>query len=362
LAPHLNRERELGPAAASDRFTTVLDKAAVFEQQNQASRDVYWYRLWRASAMIEMGQAAAALELVDGTLREVAVAAAGKTPAQPDRFRMFAFDLQARGLLVLSRHAEALPVLERSYGLAQDVPLETRGDCDRELMLASRGQQLIEVASVADPGRVDGFRSEVERHLDRWSKCLVSRDYPGFRALGSLTKAIGSAPAAVAIVPPPPAAVVAPVVAPPPPPPARVVPPPPLEAGPIGSLASLPSTSDRFAPIDAAPYKAGIDAARPLLQKHDSKISASMAIRTDGRFRALVLSVSKRFATGMDVAPLFESTVVFFEQTRGVEPGVDRVIVETPDHSIVATKADVFDLFVDKIDAASFAGRLRRIR
>lgn len=371
LAPHLNRERELAPAAASDRFTTVLDKAAAFERQNESSRDVYWYRLWRAGAMIEMGQAPEGLQLIDQILREVAVAA--KTPAQPDRFRMFAHDLQARGFLALNRPADALAHLERSYGLAGDVALETGGDCDRELMLGARAQQLANVARMAqDPGRADSAGSEQERHLRRWQRCLTSRDFPGMRSVAALTAALTTPNGAQAPVPPPPTAVPPPPLArtappppraapPPPPPPPAAIPPPPRAAA--GSLAAVPATRERYNPIDATPYQAGIDAAMPLIQKQAPKVSASMSISTDGRNRALHLRVMKRrYRSAVDLAPLFESTVVFFEQTRGVSPGVGRVVVETKDHVIVATKSDVFDLFVDKIDPQIFAARLRRVR
>lgn len=375
LAPHLNRERELAPAAAAERYTTVLDKAAAFERQNEKSRDVYWYRLWRASAMIEMGQAPEGLQLIDQVLRDVAVAA--KTPAQPDRFRMFAHDLQARGFLALNRPADALPHLERSYGLAGDVALETGGDCDRELMLGARAQQLSNVARLArDAGRADTAGSEVDRHLRRWQRCLSSRDFPGMRSVASLTEALarpGGAPPPPAppppALPPPPAPRVAPPAprrAPPPPRAPPPAPPPPVAAAPqpaAGTLAAIPATRDRFNPIDPTPYQAGIDAAMPLIRKQASRVTASMAISTDGRHRALHLIVGKkRFRTAADLAPLFESTVVFFEQTRGVSPGVGRVLVETRDHVIVATKSDVFDLFVDKIDPQAFAARLRRVR
>ncbi len=369
LAPHLSREAELAPAAASDRFGTVLDKAAVFERQNEKSRDVFWYRLWRAGAMIEMGQTQEGLQLIDAVMREVAVA--GKTPAQPDRFRMFGYDLQARGLLILKRPAEALPLLERAYGLAGDVGLETRGDCDREVMMAARSKQIENVAGAAgDAARADSAREELDRHLDRWTKCLSSRDFPGLRTVSALAAALKAEPppaaappvAPVAVAPPPPA-----VVAPPPAraPPARAAPPrspPPPPAA--GAVASLPMANERFAPIDATPYQVGIDAALPLLRKHAGKgVTTSLMIRTDGRFRALRIELPHALAQVDELVPIFEATVVFFEQTRGVEAGVDRVIIGAKaGPEVMASRADIFDLFVNKIDAPTFAGRLSRLR
>ena len=101
----------------------------------------------------------------------------------------------------------------------------------------------------------------------------------------------------------------------------------------------------------------------PLVKKHAGRTaSASMAISADGRHRALRVAVPKRFARTDELVPLFEATVIFFEQTRGVEDGSDRVILATKDHDVMATKADIFDLFVDKIDARTFASRLQRIR
>jgi hypothetical protein len=120
---------------------------------------------------------------------------------------------------------------------------------------------------------------------------------------------------------------------------------------------------DRFAPIDATPYQHGIDAAMPLVKKHAGKnATGSMTIRSDGRYRALRIDVPKPLVSTDDLVPLFEATVVFFEQTRGVQGGADRVIIATKDHEVMAAKADIFDLFVDKIDASTFASRLQRIR
>ena len=60
LAPHLSREQDLGPPAVAGRHSTVLERANAFEAQNQASKDVYWYRTWRAVAMLGLGQPAEA--------------------------------------------------------------------------------------------------------------------------------------------------------------------------------------------------------------------------------------------------------------------------------------------------------------
>ena len=120
---------------------------------------------------------------------------------------------------------------------------------------------------------------------------------------------------------------------------------------------------DRFAPIDATPYQLGIDAALPLVKKHAGRsASASMAIRSDGRYRALRIDVPRSIASTDDLVPVFEATVVFFEQTRGVQGGADRVIVATKDAEVIGAKADIFDLFVDKIDARTFVSRLQRLR
>src|SRR5688500_12231659 len=145
LAPHLSREQDLGPAAAAGRFGVVADRAAAFENQNQSSRDVHWYRAWRAGAMIGLGQIDDAMTLLDRLLSDVAVS--NPAPAQSDRLRVFVYDLKARAMIAQGRPEAALPELERAYQLAQEVPLETSGDCDRPLMLASRSRQLADLAS-----------------------------------------------------------------------------------------------------------------------------------------------------------------------------------------------------------------------
>ena len=120
---------------------------------------------------------------------------------------------------------------------------------------------------------------------------------------------------------------------------------------------------DRFAPIDPTPYQLGIDAALPLVKKHAGKTaSASMSIRSDGRYRALRIDVPRSITATEELVPMFEATVLFFEQTRGVQGGADRVIIATKDYEVMGAKADIFDLFVNKIDARAFVARLQRIR
>jgi hypothetical protein len=371
LAPHLSRETELGPAAAAGRYGVVMDRASAFESQNQASRDVHWYRAWRASAMLGLGQVDEAAALLDKVLTDIANTS--PAPAQADRLRIFVYDLRARAALVQNRPGEALADLERSFSLASEVQLETNGDCDRSLMLASRSRQLSDVAAAAgNAGRADSAKGAMERHLDKFSKCLAEQDYPGMTVVETLMLALSkSQPAAVAAVQP--AVVAEPVVAPPvvakkPAEPVKTAPvvAQPKPAAPADPAANMPSVRAQYAPIDPTPWRAALESAAALAAKHAPNLKADVVIRTDGQHHALRLkAVLPKYQNPTELVPLFRSTVVFFEQARSIEPKVDRVVVVVEAASgvtqILATRADVLELFQDRLDAAGFVKKLVRV-
>lgn len=370
LAPHLSRETELGPAAANGRFGVVMDRAGAFETQNPGSRDVHWYRVWRATAMLGSGQIDESLALLDRVLSDIS--STPTAPAQADRLRIFIYDTRARGLLAQGRASEALADLDRAFSLASEVDLETNGDCDRSLMLAARARQLQDVAAGAGDGaRVETAKVALDRQLERWQKCYAERDYPGMLVVESLAKALGSSAPQVVVQ-------AQPKEQPKPQQPVAIDPPakksepvkqepPAQKTQPPADTAQLAVVRAQYAPIDPAPWKAAIDSAIALGSKHASSLKADVVIRTDGGHHALRLHARvPKYAAPVDLAPLFRSTVVFFEQARAIEPKVDRVIIIVDASGgttqLLANRADVLELFQDRLDAASFAKKLVRVQ
>lgn len=374
LAPHLSRETELGPAAANGRYGVVMDRAGAFEAQNLASRDVHWYRAWRASAMLGLGQIDQAAELLDKILSDIA--STSPAPAQADRLRIFVYDLRARCLLAQNRPPDALADLERSFSLAAEVQLETNGDCDRSLMLASRARQISDVAALAgDGGRADSAKVAMDRHLERFTKCLAERDYPGMTVVETLAHVIsGSAPAQIIATAQKTEVAKSDPIKKAPKEPAQKEPaqkepaqkqPAQKEAPPEAS--PLPVVHAQYAPVDPAPWKSALDSAVALAQKHAPGLRADVVIRTDGQHHALRMRANlPKYQKPEDLVPLFRDTVVFFEQARAIEPKVDRalVIVEAPSGvtQILAARADVLELFQDRLDAAAFVKKLSRVQ
>jgi hypothetical protein len=368
LAPHLTRESELGPASAAGRHGVVVDRATVFENQNPSSRDVHWYRMWRASAMLGLGQVDQALALIDQVL--AATSAGGAVaPAQSDRLRAFGYDLRARALLAQGKPQEALQDLERSLGLAADLPLMTYGDCDRALMIAARHKQIEDVALQAgDAARAASAREAMTKKLEVWSRCYVERDYPGMRPVEALAAALSgemkSAPPPLERpVPQPPPSVSA---APPPPPPT----PKPVEKttakAEATSTADLPTVQAHYAPVDPTPWKGALESSAALAQKHATNVRTDVVIRTDGSHHAVRMRVAiARFDKPDALIPLFRSTVVFFEQARNIRPKVERALITVESGSttatFLATRSDVLDLFQERTDAAGFIRRLVRV-
>ncbi|MCK6547178.1 hypothetical protein L6R52_15110 [Myxococcota bacterium] len=372
LAPHLNRERELGPAAAAERYGNVMDKAAAFEQQNLKSRDVHWYRMWRASAMVGMGQHQEAITLVDQVLSDMA--ASPSAPAQADRLRMFAYDLKGRASLALGRPEQALNELERAFAVANDVDPETRGECDHAMVLTARARQLEEVAVRAgNTSKAANARTALTRQLDRWVKCLAEADYPGLAVMASLAPVLSGEQKAIAVAPVKEAAPAKkePRRDPPkepareePKPAPKVVEEKPVKA-PTG-LAALTTVEAQYAPVDPLPWKGAIDASLALAQRHAQNVRGDVVIRIDGGHHALRLKItSPRFDDPADLVPLFRSTVIFFEQARTITPKVERVLVTIEGGAapiqIVAQRNDVLELFQERLDAASFVKRLVRV-
>jgi hypothetical protein len=360
LAPHLNRERELAPDTVAGRHSAVLDRAAAFEKQNEKSRDIYWYRTWRASAMVGLEQYEPALELLGEIQSEMTQAKS--PPAQSDRLRMFIYDLEAKALLAMGRPAEALGRLERALPIAKDAPLEGGGDCDRELVLGARHEQLHRVAAAAgERDRSERAKGEVGRYLERWARCVAATDYPGMAPTLGLVDAISGAPVAVA-APPAPRAPPPPVAPPPPasPPPPAAPPPPPSRPGQT-PVSALQVTTGVYAPVSADAHRSGINAVKPLLSGPLKDARLGVVIRTDGRHHALKVIAPGRVANVEALVPSLKSMVVFFENTRTVKPSVTYVLIDAGGTLILASKDDVFDLFLERIGVTEFVGRLRRL-
>lgn len=362
LAPHLNRERELAPEAASGRHSALLDRAAAFEKQNAKSRDVHWYRTWRAVAMIGLEQHQQALDLLADIQQKIA--SAKSSPAQPERLRMFIYDLEARAYLATGRPVEALGKLDRSLEIAKEVSLETSGDCDREMLLFARNRQLEAVATAAgEQSRAKKAHEEAESRFSRYGKCLAAIDYPSLAAATEIS--FGGAPA-VAVAPRP----APPVAAPPPPappPPRRGAPPPPPPPpakAPAGSssLASIPVIGGQYAPVSDASHRAGFSAVKPLLAGPLEGAKLGVVIRTDGRHHALHVKATKPLGSAVELAEALKSLVIFFENTRNSKPAVTYVLVESGADRILASRQDVFDLFLERVEPAAVVPRLRRVR
>jgi hypothetical protein len=380
MSPHRSREGELGVASAEGRPASVIERASTYEKQNAKSRDVYWYRVWRASAMISLGQPAEGEALLDQVLTEIA--APEITVAEPQRLRMFAYDEKARAALVRQDAPAALGFLDRALALALEVPPSGGSACDRDLVIAARYRQILDTAQMAgDAGRAARAEGEVAKRLGEWSVCLASRDYPAMQVLLALKGVVGAPPAPVAVAAAPVPAPAKPgakptPVAPSPPPvaptptaaPAPVVPPPaPKPAGPVVLSTGLRTANVRYAPVDPTPYKDPMESVLKLIERQYKGAQADALIRVDGGRRALrVRYATKRFEGVPSLLPLFKNMVVFFERTRDVEPKIDEVLVqvETAEGSVqvVAQRGDIFDLFVDKIDDAGFQARLVEIR
>jgi len=374
-APYRARESELGPALAEGRPSAVIERAGTFEKQNAKSRDVYWYKVWRAAGMIAMGQVDEGDVLLDSVLTEVS--SPEVTVAEPQRLRMFAYDEKAIAANARGKPGDAMAHMERALQLAIEVNPSTGGACDRDLALAARHRQIQEAAALAGDGaKASRAEAEMGRRLSDWSLCLGKRDYPTMQALVALKGAIAAAPAVAIAVAPVAAAPVAPVAVTPkkvPPPVAPVVAPvatpapAPVASGPVVLTTGLRTLSIRYAPVDPTPYKEPMESLLKLVDRQYKGAQADALIRVDGGRRALrVRFAVKKFEGVPALLPLFKKTVVFFERTREIEPRIEEVVVqvEAGDGSvqIVAQRGDVFDLFVDKIDNNGFIERLAEVR
>ena len=96
-SPHRSREAELAPAAAEGRFSSVVERAGVFETQNARSREVHWYKVWRGAGMISLGQIDEGEAVVDAVLSTLSQP--GLQIAEAARLRMFAYDQKAKAAL-----------------------------------------------------------------------------------------------------------------------------------------------------------------------------------------------------------------------------------------------------------------------
>lgn len=366
LAPHLNRESDLAPAAAAGRYGTVLERAAAFEKQNEASKDVHWYRVWRAVAMVGLGQHAQAVTLLDTVLADVS--AARVTPAQPERLRMFIYDLKASALRAQGQLPAAVGLLDQALSIAGRVELESDGDCDRDAMLAGRHQQIEDFAQQAGMvPRAARAQADAATHFAAWAKCKRLEDYPALSSLSSLVdaqkrqgvapvipKTNAQRPPPVAL--PPAAAPAAPAAAP------AVAPPAPAPAkGPAERPEQLGLARTSYAPVAAKPWQSGLQAIEPLLSKRAPKAQTGMLISTDGRHHALRVTLARSASKLRDLLPVFRTSVVFFERTRAVRPTASHVVVVSGKISVLAPKSAVMDLFLEKIDGPTFLSRLSRL-
>lgn len=367
LAPHRNRESELGPAATEGRYGAVLDRASNFEKQNAKSRDVYWYRVWRAAAMISLGQVEEGDQLVATVLDEMS--SISVNTAEPERLRMFAFDLRAKAALARQQPAQALPFLDRALSFALEVKPDTGSRCDVDVMIASRHSQIADVAAAAgDADRSQRAHAQAEQKLEQWALCLGRQDFPALAAL-VIQKGVISRNGAPASTAAPASVPVAPAAAPPqpsPPPPALVAPPPVAPAPSAGST-GLSVQSVRYGPVDASPYRVAADNLVRLVERSYKGTQADALIRVDGSKRALRLRLPAKKLDGVNaLIPVFKNTVMFFEQIREVQPKLDEVLiaVETPSGTtqVLAQRADVFDLFLDRLDDAGFLKRVVEVR
>ncbi len=367
LAPHLNRERELAPAAAEDRFGVVQEKAGTFERQNERSKDVHWYRAWRMAAMVGLDQVEPAKALGEQILQDASMA--NPPPSQVERLRLFVHELLAEVAVRQGAPVVALEHLERGLKLLPSVDPETRNECDRHLMTMTRLQRISEVALLAQDGaRAGAAREDALQAVRRWSKCLSAKDYPGLRAVASLERAL-SAPVAQAVAGPPSVMAPPPIapsvsVAPPPPvaPVAPAVPVTPAAPTPTG-LAALPLKPESYNVISEAPWAAGLATLQPLLAQGIAKgARVEAAIRTDGGSHALRFYLNGKVVQAADLVPLYRSTVLFFEATRSVNPRIDRVLMVVEGVEVAARRDDIFLLFQEQLDPNGFVARLVRTK
>jgi len=367
LAPHLNREADLAPAAAAGRYGTVLERAAAFEKQNEASKDVHWYRVWRAVAMVGLGQHAQAVTLLDTVLADVS--AARVTPAQPERLRMFIYDLKASALRAQGQVPAAVGLLDQALSIAQRVDLESDGECDRDAMLAGRHQQIEDFAQQAGMvPRAARAQADAATHFGAWAKCKRLEDYPALSSLSSLVDAHTRSGAVAPVIPktnaqvPPPVAL-PPAAAPPAPAPApaAAAPAPAPAKGPAQRPEQLGLASTSYAPVASKPWQPGLQAIEPLLSKRAPGAQTGMLISTDGRHHALRVTLARSASKLRDLLPVFRTSVVFFERTRAVRPTASHVVVVSGKISVLAPKSAVMDLFLEKIDGPTFLSRLSRL-
>ncbi len=365
LAPHLNREADLAPAAAAGRYSTVLERAAGFEKQNEASKDVHWYRAWRAAAMVGLGQAAQAEALLDKVLSDIS--AARVSPAQPERLRLFIYDLKASAALAQGQAARAVGLLDQSLGIAEYLDLESNGDCDQDLMLAARHQQIEDMATAAGiVPRSARAHGQMGQRFEAWVKCKRLEDYPAFSALPTIVAAVQRSGAAGPVIPKTnarlPPAVIAPVppkrVAPKPAPPP---PPAPAAKAPANSPAALAVAGVKYAPVNPAPWQEGLQAIAPLVAKRAPGAQTDMLIRTDGGQHALRIRLARPARNLEALLPVFRTAVVFFERTRGIQPAALKVVVVSGGVSVLADKAAVMQLFLAQVDAVGFISQLTRL-
>lgn len=376
LAPHRARERELAPAAAEGRFAAVIDRAAMFENQNASSRDVYWYRMWRAAAMIGLDQVDQGEDVVDDILADLSLPSVKVN--EVGRLRQFGYDQKAKAALARKDLPAAVKQLELALSLAVDTPLSSGGACDKPLMLAGRYHQLAELHRRTGKRRkVAKATSKVTRYVEDWTVCLARADYPGMHMVTALAPMFEPQVAAVAVAP---AAPVAPVAAPaaapapaaPEPAPApepRPTAPPEEDPAPAASAAphQFKRTRAQYAPIDPAPWQAHIDVAVSLLKRSAPTVKGDVVIRVDGAKHALRLRMeAEALPSSADLVKLFERTNIFFDGIRGIDPEIDQVLISfaTPSgqQSLVAQKNDVVDLFIRRLNERSFLDRVRALR
>lgn len=373
----------MAPAAAEGRFDSVIELAGRHEAQNPGSRDVHWYRVWRAAAMIGLGQVDEGEQLIDSVLSEVSQP--GVNVADSGRLRMFAADQKAKAALTRNKPAEALTQLERAVSIAADTSVDG-GPCARPLVLAGRWTKIGDISmKIGDGARLQKARGRVQRYVEDWSLCLTKLDYPGNQSVTALVPKLtilGAAPAPAAMVPvaAPVATVATPIAKPVAKPVAEPAPPkdPPAGEAPAATpeavvLPEPPATPQpkkgltvvraKYAPIAATPWQPHIDTIEKLLKRRDPSLVADTMIRTDGVHRALRLRMkAKNVPESSTLVPIFKGTVIFFENTRDVDPSLSQVLISIETASgtrhVLANKTDIIDLFVDRIDEATFIDRL----
>jgi len=376
LSPHRARERELAPAAAEDRWAAVIDRAAMFESQNAGSRDVHWYRIWRAAAMIGLDQVDEGEDVVDEILSDLS--RPGIKVNEVGRLRQFAYDQKAQAALSRNDLKGAIKQLELSLSLAVDTPLSSGGPCDKPLMLVGRYQQLAELTAKAKAKRKHAkAKSKLSRYAEDWTVCLARSDYPGMHMVTGLQAILeGQGTPMVAMVSarapaPEPEPEPEPDPEPEPEPVRRADPDPALQPDPAPEPAptqrNFATTRAEYAPVDASPWQEHIDVAISLLRKRQPSVQGDVVIRIDGAKHALRLTMdASEVPSGADITQLFEKTNLFFDGIRGMEPEIDQVVLtfETArgPRSLVANKGDIIDLFIRRLNEESFLKRVRALR